>query len=81
MDALKPCPFCGGKVEMTENWMRMSPTMGKQKPAQLLSVSVVHHCPRETDENGNYRTLHQFIEVRGRDHEAAVAAWNRRMVG
>ena len=77
--ALLPCPFCGNQVALTENRVRTFPSMGgHQKEPQLLSVSITHHCPRFTDSEGNYPTLHQFIEVRGRDHKSAIDAWNSR---
>jgi len=78
MSDLLPCPFCGNSVELTETFMRTSPSMGTQKPRQLLSVSVVHHCPRKTDELRTYAVLQHFIEVRGRDHKSAAEAWNKR---
>lgn len=79
MSDLLPCPFCGGPAALVENRARLFPSMGgpKREP-QLLSVSITHHCPRHTDSQGNYPVLHQFVEVRGRDHETAVAAWNGR---
>lgn len=49
---------------------------GKKWP--LMSVQITHHCPRDVDSSGNYPTLHHYIEVRGRDHASAEAAWNRR---
>lgn len=78
-EKLLPCPFCGGEAKLTENFMRAYPTMGAvpRGPA-LLSVSVIHHCPRATDTQGNYPVLCHYIEVRGRDHETAIAAWNSR---
>lgn len=79
---LLPCPFCGGDVKLTETYARMSPSMGGAlRPPQLLSVSVIHHCPRFTDERNNYPVLHHYIEVRGRDHETAAKAWNTRGKG
>lgn len=76
---LLPCPFCGGAASIVENRMRMTPRMdGKYKEPAILSVSIQHHCPRHTDERGNYAVLGHYTEVRGRDHAAAVAAWNGR---
>ncbi len=76
---LRPCPFCGGAVMAVENYMRQYPRMdGRYQEPQLLSVTISHHCPRLTDSKGNYPVLAQYIEVRGRDHETAAAAWNKR---
>ena len=76
---LLPCPFCGNAVSAVENYMRQFPRMdSKYQEPQLLSVTISHHCPRRTDSNGNYPVLAHYIEVRGRDHETAAAAWNGR---
>lgn len=76
---LLPCPFCGGAVSAVENYMRQYPRMdGKYQEPQLLSVTISHHCPRLTDSRGNYPVLGHYIEVRGRDHDAAAKAWNTR---
>jgi hypothetical protein len=52
--------------------------MGKPRPAQLMSVIIRHHCPREQDSAGNFPVLGHFVEVRGRDEVSAIEAWNTR---
>lgn len=68
-EQLKPCPFCGGgTTEITENgrvWTGM-------KWGEPSSVSVRHWCEEVPGQPS------RMLERVGRDHEAAIAAWNRR---
>lgn len=67
---LDPCPFCGsGETRIDE--MRLSPRMDGKESA-LVSVIIRHWCQKLSFAG------HHSIEVRGRDHEAAINGWNRR---
>lgn len=69
MSDLLPCPFCGaGETVVSEQ--RLSPTMRGQ--GALISVTVRHWCEKLPGIVGG------GLEFRGRDHESAIAAWNRR---
>lgn len=68
---LRACPFCGAG-EMAVSEQRLSPRMDGKEPA-LISVTIRHWCGRLPGVVGNH------VEVRARDHESAVAAWNRRV--
>lgn len=70
-DNLSPCPFCGGgETSIDERWT--APDMsGKDS---LIGVRIYHWCaiaqPRPAQR--------LRIEVHGRDHADAAAAWNCR---
>ncbi len=71
MPDLSPCPFCGGgETSVDARWM--PPTMSGK--TSLIGVRIYHWCdiaqPRPAQ-----RLL---IEVHGRDHADAAAAWNFR---
>lgn len=67
---LLPCPFCGGDPKVREQ--RLRPNMSGKTPG-LVSVTISHHCPPV---KGNPSGIN--VQQRGRDHEAAIAAWNTR---
>lgn len=73
-EELKPCPFCGaGETRVEENRLRRAPTMGGGE-SPIVSVEIHHWCPPvEGQPRRNY-----IIKV-GRDHQGAIAAWNRRV--
>lgn len=63
------CPFCGGgETLMSEQ--HLSPTM--RGPGALVSVTIRHWCERMPGIVGG------GLEFRGRDHDSAISAWNRR---
>lgn len=65
---LLPCPFCGaGETQVRENthWTGMS--------SVIISVEVMHWCPRQTGVRGS------GVQMRGKTEDEAVAAWNRRV--
>jgi len=67
--SLKPCPFCGAgetHVKESRHWGPIN------KPMQIISVSILHWCGRQPG------VVHNHLEFRGRDHESALLAWNRR---
>jgi len=67
--SLKPCPFCGaGETRVDENYY----WQGGNRPSQLISVVIHHWCGKLPGQITNH------IEFRGRDHESALLAWNRR---
>lgn len=71
MPNLSPCPFCkAGETSVYARWT--PPTMSGKK--SLIGVSVYHWCaiaqPRPAQR--------LRIEVHGRDHADAAAAWNMR---
>jgi hypothetical protein len=70
---LKPCPFCGaGETQVHES--HMPPRMSG--PGDLISVEVRHWCgpmPGVLSRSN--------VVMAGRDHESAMAAWNRRAEG
>jgi len=69
---LLPCPFCGaGETDVHET--RLRPRMDGKEPA-LVSVEIRHWCA------GLDGLVGTGINFRGRDHESAIAAWNRRAV-
>lgn len=64
---LSPCPFCGAgeiQVQESKHWTGMR--------SQIISVTVRHWCARP---DGQPRSMIQMV---GRDHESAIATWNRR---
>ena len=71
MPNLAPCPLCGaGETSVDEKWM--PPTMNGKK--SLIGVYIYHWC----NIPGARPAQRRRIEVHGRDHEDAAAAWNLR---
>lgn len=70
IEALEPCPFCGGQPEIEEKRLN-SVDMGG-KPSALITVNIRHHCEKQPG------VVNAFIEFRGRDHASAFAQWNTR---
>ena len=68
---LLPCPFCGaGETSIQEKWDQ--PDMSGKR--SLIKVWVYHWC-----EIPAARPAQRLrIEVHGRDHSDATAAWNMR---
>ena len=70
-DNLSPCPFCGaGETSADERWT--APSMSGKR--SLIGVTIYHWCdiPRA-------RPAQRLrVEVHGRDHVDATAAWNMR---
>lgn len=69
-ERLWACPFCGGQPVVEEKRLN-SVDMGGKQPA-LITVNIRHHCDKQPG------CVNAFIEFRGRDHESALAQWNRR---
>lgn len=70
MTNLSPCPFCGGgETRIDETKTRAS----LLEPYEVIAVYVRHWC-------GGFERGAQSatIQVRGRNHSDAIAAWNRR---
>lgn len=68
--SLKPCPFCGaGETRVDEKYL----WQGGLRPSQLTAVVIRHWCDKLPGQIQNH------IEFRGRDHESAQIAWNRRI--
>lgn len=71
MPSLTPCPFCGaGKTSVKAQWT--PPSMSGK--TSLIGVSIYHWC-----DIAQRRPAQRLrIEVHGRDHADAAAAWNLR---
>lgn len=68
---LSPCPFCGaGETSVDARWT--SPTMSGK--SSLIGVRIYHWC----NIPGARPAQRLRIEVHGRDHADAAAAWNLR---
>lgn len=68
--SLKPCPFCGRSdltIDIKMNWGPIN------KPREIISVGIHHWCERAPGQ------LQLHVEMRGRDHESAKIAWNKRI--
>lgn len=71
-----PCPRCGGgetRVDITR--LNRGLSMARTAPPAIISVSIKHWC---TNLIGQGKALQAYTEVRGRDYETAVKAWEAR---
>ena len=71
MPPIAPCPFCGGGETSTdERWT--SPEMSGKR--SLEKVWIRHWC----DIQDARPAQRLYVEVHGRNHADAAAAWNMR---
>ena len=70
MEALDPCPFCGGEgdglqVKESTHWTGQC--------SQVISATVIHWCKREPGQPQS------IIQIKGKTREDAVHKWNSRV--